>query len=360
MAQQGTHPDFTGQVIHVGIDTGKRNWDVEILVNEVFWRRYSMDPSPEQLVTYLHRHFPGARYRSVYEAGYCGFWIHERLVALGVDNIVINPADVPTSDKERVHKNNRVDARKLVWNLARGSLNGLYIPTRRMQEDRSLVRLRTMTVQKQTRCKNQIKALLSYYGYRMPEGQSERYWSRAYIRWIESLQLTERSGQHTLRMLLNELMFLRSQILEVTRRIRELSRDLCYARNVQLLCGVSGIGMVTSMVLLTELADIARFHTPDQLASFVGLVPGEHSTGDETHTTGLTHRRNPFLRHMLIEAAWIAIRTDAALMLAYTTLSKRMKKTEAIVRIARKLINRIRYVMKTGEAYVPALVSSRA
>jgi transposase len=295
----------------------------------------------------------------VYEAGYCGFWIHERLVALGVENIVINPADVPTSDKERVHKNNRVDAGKLAWNLARGALRGIYVPERPLLEDRSLVRLRMMVVQKQTRCKNQIKAMLAYYGYRVPDGQCEHYWSRAYIHWIESLKLAQHTGQQTLRMLLDELMFLRAQILELTRRIRALSREQHYQGNVQLLCGVSGIGLITSMVLLTELVDIRRFRTPDQLASFVGLIPGEHSTGEETHETGLTHRRNPFLRHLMIEAAWVAIRTDPALMLAFTMLSRRMKKTEAIVRIARKLINRIRYVLKTGEAYVPSMVSNR-
>lgn len=358
MAKQCTQLDFTGQEVYAGIDVGKRRWDVRVLVNEFFHRQFSQGPEPEALARYLRREFPGARYHCVYEAGYCGFWIHDRLEALGIQCIVINPADVPTSDKERTHKTNRIDAGKLARNLQHGTLQGIYVPARRSLEDRTLVRTRTMFVRKQTRCKNQIKALLQYYGYHVAEGEQERYWSRAYIRWIESVVMEQPTGQQALATLVRELFFLRSEILRLTRQIRDLARQAAYRLNVQLLCGVSGISLVTSMVLLTELVDIARFRTPDQLASFVGLIPGEHSTGDESQDTGLTHRRNPFLRHMLIEAAWVAIRTDPALMLSFVTLSKRMKKTEAIVRIARKLINRVRYVLKTGEPYVPAVVAS--
>jgi len=52
----------------------------------------------------LNRNFPGATYHAVYEAGYSGFWIHDRLREKGIDCIVVNPADIPTTDKERSGK----------------------------------------------------------------------------------------------------------------------------------------------------------------------------------------------------------------------------------------------------------------
>jgi len=360
MTPQGKQLDFTGQVVNVGIDVGKRRWDVRLVISDTMGPRFSQGPDPETLVRYLHGRYPGARYACVYEAGYCGFWIHERLRALGIECIVVNPADVPGSDKERVHKNNTVDASKLARELGKESLHGIYVPPRWALEDRTLVRMRSSFVRKQTRCKNQIKALLAFYGFHVPAEEQERYWSRGYIRWIESLLMQEPTGQQALQALLAELTFLRSQILDLTRKIRQLSRQERYARNVHLVCRIPGISLITTMVLLTELVDIARFPRPDQLISFVGLIPGEHSTGDEQHNTGMTYRRDAYLRYIMIEAAWTAIRSDPALMLAFTELSKRMKKTEAIVRIARKLVNRVRFVLKSGELYVEGVMAGRA
>jgi len=82
--------------------------------------------------------------------------------------MVVHPADVPTKDKERRNRNDTVDARKLAHNLRNGELVPLYVPTRSSQEEHSLVRTRMQMVKKQTRCKNQIKALLSQYGYTDP------------------------------------------------------------------------------------------------------------------------------------------------------------------------------------------------
>jgi transposase len=132
---ESTKLDFAGQHVFVGLDIAKKSWKVCILLGELFHRRFSMEPDPSALVRYLKRHFPGAVYHCVYEAGYCGFWVHDELEKLGVDCIVVNPADVPTSDKERRVKTDRVDAGKLARHHRSGELRGIYIPGRSHQED---------------------------------------------------------------------------------------------------------------------------------------------------------------------------------------------------------------------------------
>ena len=77
---------------------------------------------------YLRHHFPGAVYYAVYEAGYCGFWIHDQLVQEAIHCIVVNPADVPTRNKERRRKRDRVDCRKLARGLRNNELEGIYVP----------------------------------------------------------------------------------------------------------------------------------------------------------------------------------------------------------------------------------------
>ncbi len=356
MQQQCTQQDVTGQDVYVGMDVSNKSWKVAIYLGTELHKRFSQDPNPRQLMHYLQKNFPGARYHVVYEAGYSGFWIHDDLEALGADCTVVNPADVPTSDKERRHKNDRIDAGKLGRGLATKSLKAIYVPERSWTEDRLLVRTRIRFVRKQTRVKCQIKAVLAFYGYQVPEDMPEKYWSRRYIRWIESLKMVRSSGDYALKALLAELHFLRQMILDLTRRIRTLSREERYRVLAMHLLTIPGISLMTTMVLLTEIMTIKRFKNSDQLASFVGLVPGEHSTGDKERTTGIVPRGNKMLRYMVIECAWIAQREEPVLLEAFIQLTKRMPKTDAIIRIARKLVNRIWFVMQHEQPYVIGVV----
>ncbi len=119
---------FEGQVIFIGIDVHKESWAVNLRHCHRELDKFSMNPSPETLAKHLRKNYPGAEYRSVYEAGFCGFWAHRRLCELGIQNIVINPADVPTSGKERDRKNDTVDSRKLARELENRTLEGIYVP----------------------------------------------------------------------------------------------------------------------------------------------------------------------------------------------------------------------------------------
>ncbi len=112
------------------------------------------------------------------------------------------------------------------------------------------------------------------------------------------------------------------------------------------------------MILLLELVDINRFKSLDKLASFVGIVPNEDSSGDDddVNMTEITPRSHHYLRSILIECAWVAVRKDPALTMCYNELTKRMSGQKAIIRIARKLLNRIRYVLKNNQPYVTAVI----
>jgi transposase len=359
MHSECTKVQFTGQHVYSGLDIAKKSWKVCIYLGGAYHKRFSQPPDPTVLVEYLRRNFPGATYHTVYEAGYFGFWIHRELVRLGVDSIVINPADVPTTDKERRTKTDRVDAAKLARALANGELTPLYVPERAAEEDRTLVRMRSAFVRKQTRTKNQIKALLQIYGYQLPQDLSDRYWSRAYIRWLEGLTFEQEAGRAAFKALLSELLTLRATIADLTNQIRHMARQEAYQTRVELLLSVCGIGLLSAMTFLCEIITIERFKNLDRLLSFIGLVPGEHSTGESEQDTGLNPRRNPALRYMLIECAWIAQREDPALLNAFNVYCRRMPKSMAIIPIARKLVSRMRFVLKNNQPYVTGVLSAR-
>lgn len=345
--------DFTGQPIYVGMDVHKKSWSVSIHTKHFEHKTFTQPPEVEKLVHYLQRTFPGATYYSVYEAGFNGFWIHDRLQEQGINCMVVNPADVPTKDKERAGKADKVDCRKLARNLRSGEIKGIYVPTRIKVEDRNLVRTRQSMVRKQTRCKNQIKAILFFYGIPIPE---ESHWSRRFIAWIETIRMAKTSGDLALKAHLEELIHLRQIIATLNRAILALSRSDDYKADVLLLKTIPGISTLTAMILLTELYDVSRFSSLDKLASYAGLTPEIKSSGETEHTVGITRRRNATLRSVLIEASWVAARKDPALMMAFSKFSLRMRKTKAIVHIARKLLNRIRFVLKNRQRYIPAIV----
>ena len=345
--------DFSGQHIYVGMDVHKKSWSVSIQTEQFEHKTFTQPPEVEKLTHYLQRTFPGATYHTVYEAGFSGFWLHDQLREEGIDCMVVNPADVPTKNKERAGKTDRVDCRKLARGLRNGEIKGIYVPSRVKVEDRSLVRTRQSMVRKQTRCKNQITSILFFYGIVIPE---ESRWTKRFINWIESIRMERESGNFALQAHLEELKHLRQIITNLNRTILRLSRAEEYRADVLLLKSVPGISTLTAMILLTELADIFRFPSLDKLASYAGLVPNIKSSGETEYSTGITFRRNAALRGLLIESSWVAVRKDPALIMAFNKLSMRMKKTQAIVHIARKLLNRIRFVLKNRQKYVPAVV----
>jgi transposase len=118
-----------------------------------------------------------------------------------------------------------------------------------------------------------------------------------------------------------------------------------------LLRSVPGVGPITAIALISELGPLDRFAKTNQLASFVGLTPRVNNSGERERTTGITYRSNKYLRTLIIEASWMAIRKDPALMKYYTDLRGRMMGQKAIVKVARKLLNRIRFVIKNKVEY---------
>jgi transposase len=351
MVQAPNKPDFTNQKIYVGIDVAKKSWKVCIYLGAYYHCRFVQPPDPETLVRYLRTNFPNGNYNCVYEAGCFGFWIHNALTQSGVHCVVVNPADVPTAHWERSRKTDRVDAHKLARSLAANELRSLYVPDRKAMEDRTMVRLRGNIVREQTRYKNRIKAMLLYYGINTPEGLLDRHWSRKYLDWLEQIRLEHASGDYAFRLLLDQLISIRKTIADLTKRIRLLSQEDAYRNNVQLLCTIPGVSPLAAMAFMTEIISVRRFKDLDHIASYTGLVPGEHSSGEVVIDTGLTHRRNPMLRLMLVECAWTAAKRDPALLACFSRYATKMPKNKAIVKIARKLLSRICFVLKNQVPY---------
>lgn len=347
--------DFTGQTIFIGIDVHLKNWAVTLHSEEFELKTYSQPAKASVLVNYLQENYPGAKYKAVYEAGFCGFTVQRSLASKGIECDVIHPADVPTSDKEKRQKTDKIDSRKLARMCKNEDMNGIYVPSIEQQEERNLLRARQKLVRDQTRVKNRIKSYLKFQGVEL-DGFEGRQWTKKYIEILRKTSFSTNVGTIAFTAYLDELEYLQQQITKLDLQIKVLSQSDRYKENITLLTSVPSIGLTSAMIFLTEIGDINRFIKFDDLCSFFGIIPNCHSSGETEKIGHITKRGNQHLKMILIECAWVAIRKDPALLQCYKELLPRMNGNKAIIRIARRLLRRIRHVLINKEVYQKGLI----
>jgi transposase len=302
------------------------------------------------LYNYLTRNFPGANYYSAYECGFCGFHHHRKLLELGINNIVINPADLPVTDKEKTSKRDPLDSRRISRALQNNQLKGIYVFNPNHEQFRSLNRMRWRAAKENRRVKNRIRSFLHYYGINPPEELNPEYWTIAFVNWLKLLKLPTDAGTLALDYLNIAYQNTKAQVLQVTKHLRQQVK-LHYFEIYKQLITVPGIGPINAMCLIAEIGDMSRFKSCKHLASFVGLVPRSHQSGDKDPSCSLTYRSNKYVRSALVESAWMALRYDPALLKYYKERIVKHKSQVVITKIAHKLLNRIRNVWINGNPY---------
>jgi transposase len=347
--------DFTNRILYIGIDVHKVRWQVAVYYDGLILSNTSIEGCSEALITHLRKRYGDAQFHCVYESGPFGFTLCRSLWAAGMECIVVNPADIPGTDKERRSKTDKVDARKLAMHLSAGLLHPIHVPTEKLQKQRSLIRFRKKLWGDLCRAKNRLKSELKFQGIVIPPQFDNPHWSRNFLIWIEEQANRDADLKDTLLLMLEEAKALRVLLLKTERKLRELMWSEEFRLRSELLRSITGIGPLTAMLFLLEVGDVRRFQTFDQLNRFVGFCPDSDSSGEREKHTGITLRRHNQLRSMLVEAAWQLIRRDPAMLDYYRGLTRRMKGQQAITRVARKLLRRLRAVLLSERMYVQGI-----
>lgn len=346
--------DFTGHNIYVGIDVHAKSWAISIYSEEFELKSFTQPPNTEQLFSYLSKHYPGAKVQVGYEAGFCGFSVQRDFARKGIHCSVLNPADIPSTNKENKRKNDRIDSRKIAKALKNGDVHTVFVPDIEQEADRQILRSRAKIVKDITVVKNRIKGFLKFKGINIPEEYSTK-WSKSFIAWLQSLPMLS-ADRIALTVYIDELIFLAEKKKLLQRAIKQLAAEDRYKKNVTLLQTVPSIGLLAAMTILTEIGDINRFPKIEHLCSYCGLTPDTHNSGQTERIGGISRRGNGTLKTMLIECAWMAVRKDPALLLFFKGLLPKMHANQAIIKVARKLLNRIRFVLKNQKEYVTGVI----
>lgn len=351
MQAQGSNYSFQGQDVYIGIDVHQKSWSISLITKSGYKEHFSQQASASILYSHLQKRYKGAHYHSVYESGFTGFSTHYSLVSLGIDNIIVNASDVPTTQKERLHKTDKVDAHKLASCLRDGKLTGIYILSKEEICFREEVRYRSVLVKENTRWKNRIKSYLYREGIPYPQrfAHTGSHWSGQFIKWLEELSESFNPG---LKNFLSSYLKQRDLLTIANKRLRLLVKEPFYAHKMELLMSIPGVGFYTAITFLSEIGNVDRFKNEREFANFIGIVPTCHDSGDKEKSGSMTFRQNRHLAAVLIEASWSAIRCDITLAACYGQLCRRMENNKAIIRIARKLSNRILTILKTEKRYI--------
>lgn len=343
-------------MIYVGIDVHLRTWSVSIWTEHGQFKNLQQEASAERLMFFLRRHFPGAQYRCVYEAGFSGFSTQRALEALGADCIVVAPADVASTQKERVFKRDKTDAHKLARALKEGVLTPIHVPSIEQEGDRDLVRVRDQFKKTLVQTKNRIKSLLCRHGIDIPSPFGRRCWSRQFVCWVEGVvadtACLPQGSRLALTHYLETLLHTRARLVEVSKQIAAIMQAERNKAKEALIRSVPGLGPQSTATVLTELYNGVRFASEDRMACYCGLAPSSYGSGDKERDGSLIRRCNKRLRHVLIESAWMVLRYDPELMALYHRLKHRMPAQKAIIRIARKQMGRIRAVLLNETPFV--------
>lgn len=348
--------NFNGRDIFVGLDVHLNSWNVSVYCEDLYIKSFNQPASPKDLQHYLTKNFPEANYHCAYESGFSGYWIQRQLTNNHINCIVVNAADVPQTDKGSKNKTDKVDSIRLAQALRAKLLRPNFVPDPELEADRHLTRSNEKFKKDLVRIKNRIKGQLYHMGIKIPEQFSNANWSNRFITWLKDIEVENISAKKALIYQINMVEFIRDQKLEVLKEIRKLLKKDRYNHPAKALCSIPGIGPITAAYLLTEIGDIHRFSNFKQLNCFIGFYPSEFSSGEQVHKSHISSRKHNHLRSLLIESAWTAVRSDPAMTMAYYEAKTRVGGKRAIIKMARKLLSRIRYVWISQQAYEKGLV----
>lgn len=321
----------------------------------------------------------GHRLHVVYEAGPCGFVIARHLAAQGIDCMVVAPSSIPKRAGDRV-KTDRRDALMLARLARAGELTPVRVPEPADEAVRDLVRARDDAVREQRNARHRLKALLLRNGIAYA---GKAAWTPAHLRWLAALKMPLPAQQIGFQEYLHSITESGERIARLEQALRDQLPHWQLRPHVQALMALRGVQLIAAMTLVAELQDFTRFAHPRQLMAYVGLVPGEHSSGSKRRQGAITKAGNSAARRMLVEVAWqylhgprvspvIARRHDqlpkALTDIAWAAqlrlnakfkrlLARKVMKTKAVVAVARELLGFIwamaRQVNASGWRGVP-------
>jgi transposase len=303
----------------------------------------------------------GAQIVVAYEASGLGFGLRDVLVDAGIECHVLAPSRMIATPKQRCAKTDEKDAERILevlrgHYLAANALPAVWVPDGQTRDDRELVRARLDAQEKCTQLKAQIVTLLKRNGVKKVLDVGGN-WTKKYRQWLIRLRDVEtplKAGarQH-LGSLLRQLEGLEQEVKTLDGLLAELIEQPRYAARAAKLQAIKAVGVLTSLVFLTEMGDLDRFKNRRQVGAYLGLVPSSFETGEANDRKGhITHQGPARVRFVLNQAVWNILRLDPREREVYDRIVAKNPKHKkiAVVALMRRLAVRLWHAGRSAAA----------
>ncbi|MDP9178323.1 MAG: IS110 family transposase [Gemmatimonadota bacterium] len=314
----------------IGLDLHKRETQLCIISDGGSISERRIVTSRERLAAVLASCSPA---RILLEASTESEWVAQHLESLGHEVIVADPNYAPMyGSRTRRVKTDKRDARALAEALRLGAYRVAHRVSPERRHVRAELAVREALVRTRTRYVSLAKALVRRDGLRVAGSESHLVAKR-----IAALDLSDALASE-LMPLFQVLVPINEQIAAADGRIGSLTDD---DPDVALLTTAPSIGPITAAAIVATVDDITRFHSAHQFEAFLGLVPGERSSGEKRRVGKITKAGNSRVRYLLVEAGWRIMRSrseeTAALRAWALLIAARRGKRIAVVALARRL-----------------------
>ncbi len=293
-------------IIYLGMDVHKESITIAVLPGDAT-APTRVDRLPNDLLKlkrWLERVASRGELRACYEASGAGYVLHRAMREWGYDCDVIAPSLIPKRAGVQ-RKHDRYDAAELARLYRAGELTAVRIPAEAEERVRDVVRCRETFQREILKSRHYILKFLARRGFVYREGTN---WCTPHRRWLQQLTTEQSPLAAVDRLVFREyhalLLYKLQRRDDLDREIVRLAELPTLKPAVQALQCFRGISLHSAMVLATEISDWRRFARPGQLASYVGLVMREASSGERQRLGSITKAGNSHCRHVLVQAAW--------------------------------------------------------
>jgi transposase len=298
-------------------------------------RESKMGKDEESILKFLD----GTQASVVMESGYNHQHIYDLLKEKGYHVTVAHPLMVKAIAYARV-KSDKVDARMLADLLRAGMIPEAYVPDRDIREVRDLVRRRRYMVKLRTMQKNKVHAELATRWIKYDGGDLFTEEGKKYLRSLSIDAVND---------YMDTIEFLDGKIRELDEKVKLVAEADKYAN---LLMTIPGVSYYSALLISSEIADVNRFPSYENLCSYAKLSPGVRQSGDTAHATSMT-MGDSMLNWIMVQCTRIHVRrcVDSSITKFYEQVSRRRGDKIAIVAAARKLMRAIYIMLKEEQTF---------
>ena len=296
---------------------------------------------------FLITNYPGADFRIVYECCFSGFWIYDYFVEKGY-KIIVTPTNRIYKDGSAI-KTDRIDSRKLAFQLSRELLREVIVPVRKIREYKYIFRIYDKQKMRKGQILRQIKAILEQKNHPLKWEK----WNKGLVEKLKELTFESELFNLKFKNLLGEYEYVVNQIKDSEEIIKRLREEPLIGKRIKLIENINGIGIISAARISIYLFDRKdRFENSERLNHYLGLTPSERSSGESVNRGKSGLYGNKQLRSIIIQLAWMTVRKDGTLLDKFDKVYKKSgSKQKAIVAVARKLMTKIFAVINKEEDY---------